>query len=154
MTVDVGDTAPGFYLPADGGETLSLDDFKGRNVVLYFYPKDDTPGCTIEARDFTEMAEAFAGNDAAVIGVSKDSVTRHDKFRDKYGLKVRLISDEDGRLCDAYGVWKEKSMYGRTFMGIERTTFLIGKDGTIKEVWRKVKVKGHAKEVLDKTGTL
>ena len=154
MRVNVGDTAPDFSLPADGGETLSLADFKGKTVVLYFYPKDDTPGCTIEANDFTAHADAFAGHNVVVIGVSKDSVKRHDKFREKYGLKVRLIADEDGTLCDAYGVWKEKSMYGRTFMGVERTTFLIDRNGSIQAVWNKVKVKGHADEVLATAGAL
>ena len=154
MSIEVGAAAPGFSLPADGGGNLSLADFKGSIVVLYFYPKDDTPGCTIEAKDFTALADAFAGHNALVIGVSKDSAQRHDKFRDKYGLKVRLVADEDGKLCDAYGVWKEKSMYGRTFMGIERTTFLIDKDGIIREVWNKVKVSGHADEVLAKAGAL
>ena len=154
MRVSVGDTAPGFSLPADGGETLALADFKGKTVVLYFYPKDDTPGCTIEANDFTELADAFARHNTVVIGVSKDSAKRHDKFRGKYGLKVRLVADEDGSLCDAYGAWKEKSMYGRTFMGIERSTFLIDKDGIIREVWNKVKVTGHADEVLARAGAL
>ncbi len=154
MALSVGDTAPGFTLPADGGEILSLSDFKGKAVVLYFYPRDMTPGCTIEANDFTALADKFRKINTIVVGVSKDSPERHDKFCDKHGLKIRLVSDQDGTLCDAYRIWKQKSLYGRTFMGIERTTFLIDKAGKIREIWRKVKVKGHAAEVLEKVKAL
>jgi len=154
MTLSVGDPAPAFTLPADSGKTLSLSDYKGKAVVLYFYPKDMTPGCTIEANDFTSLADDFKKAGAVVIGASKDSPERHDKFCEKHGLKVRLVSDADGALCDAYGVWKQKSLYGRTFMGIERTTFLIDGAGIVREIWRKVKVKEHAAEVLEKAQAL
>lgn len=147
--VKEGDPAPGFKLPADGGETLSLSQFKDKPVVLYFYPKDDTAGCTKEAIGFTEALKAFETEGATVIGVSKDSPTTHDKFKKKHGLGVRLVSDEDGSLCEAYGVWVEKSMYGRKYMGIERATFLIDGDGKVAKVWRKVRVPGHVDAVLD-----
>ena len=149
MTLAKGDTAPNFTLPADQGETISLADYKGKAVVLYFYPKDMTPGCTIEANDFTTLSGEFEKANAIVIGASKDSPEKHDKFCAKLDLKVRLVSDADGALCDAYQVWKEKSLYGRTFMGIERTTFLIDGKGTIQEVWQKVRVKDHAAKVLE-----
>lgn len=154
MGLSIGDKAPDFTLPADGGETLSLSGFKGRKIVLYFYPKDMTPGCTIEANDFSKLHGEFAKAGAVVIGVSKDSPERHDKFCEKHGLKIRLVSDQDGKLCDAYGVWKEKSLYGRTFMGIVRSTFLIDAKGVVQAVWPKVKVKGHAEEVLEKARSL
>jgi peroxiredoxin Q/BCP len=144
----IGQPAPSFTLPRDGGTDVSLADYAGQMVVLYFYPKDDTPGCTTEAIDFSAEAEAFAAAGAVVLGVSRDTVKKHEKFRDKHGLKVALLADEDGAVCEAYGVWVEKSMYGRTYMGIERTTFLIGRDGKIARVWDKVKVKDHAAEVL------
>jgi peroxiredoxin Q/BCP len=140
--------APSFTLPRDGGGSVSLDELQGRNVVLYFYPKDDTPGCTLEAQSFTAEVEAFASADAVVLGISKDSVKKHDKFRDKYGLRIALLSDEDSDVCERYGVWVEKSMYGKKYFGIERATFLIGRDGRIARVWRNVKVDGHAAEVL------
>ena len=146
---DTGDTAPDFTLPRDGGGEVSLSDFAGKPVVLYFYPRDDTPGCTTEGKDFTASGEAFAEAGATVLGVSKDSVASHDKFRDKHGLSVILLSDENGDTCERYGVWGEKKMYGKTFMGIERATFLIGPDGQIARAWRKVKVPGHVDEVLD-----
>lgn len=144
----IGQPAPSFTLPRDGGTNVSLADYAGQIVVLYFYPKDDTPGCTTEAIDFSAEAEAFAKAGAVVLGVSRDTVKKHEKFRDKHGLKVALLTDEDGAVCEAYGVWVEKSMYGRSYMGIERTTFLIGRDGKIARVWDKVKVKDHAAEVL------
>ncbi len=143
-----GDPAPAFDLSSAGGGRVNLSHLKGKRVVLYFYPKDDTAGCTQEALNFTEKADMFAAKGAVVIGISKDSVSSHDKFTAKYGLKVQLASDPEGAACEAYGVWVEKSMYGRTYMGIERATFLIGKTGRIEHVWRKVKVKGHADEVL------
>lgn len=144
----IGDLAPQFSAQRDGGETLSLSDFKGQQVVLYFYPKDDTPGCTKEAIGFTQSSDDFAKADTTVIGVSKDTVKKHDKFVAKHDLGIALISDEDGAICEAYGTWVEKSMYGRTYMGIERATFLIGADGQIKQIWRKVKVAGHVAAVL------
>jgi thioredoxin-dependent peroxiredoxin len=140
--------APTFKLARDGGGSVSLADFKGQNLVLYFYPKADTPGCTIEAKAFSELSKAFAKADTAVLGVSADSVTAQDKFKAKHGLAIPLASDETHKMLEAYGVWGEKSMYGRTFMGITRATFLIGKDGRIARVWPKVKVEGHAEEVL------
>lgn len=145
----VGAAAPDFTLPRDGGGTIALSDFKGKPVVLYFYPKDDTPGCTKEAIAFTDHASAFEAAGAVVIGVSKDSVKKHDKFRDKHGLSVILASDEDSDTCERYGTWVEKNMYGKTYMGIQRATFLIGADGQIVRVWPKVKVPGHAEEVLE-----
>lgn len=144
-----GTIAPDFTLPRDGGGTVSLSGLKGRKVVLYFYPKDDTPGCTIEAIDFTRLAPEFEAAGTTVIGLSKDSVKAHDKFCRKHGLGIILASDEGGTACEDYGVWVEKSMYGKTYMGIERTTFLIGADGKIARIWPKVKVEGHAQEVLD-----
>jgi peroxiredoxin Q/BCP len=144
-----GDLAPGFSLPAAGGKTVSLDDFAGRKVVLYFYPKDDTSGCTKEAIGFSEAIEGFDAAGAVIVGVSKDSVQKHDKFAAKHGLKVILVSDAESDLCERYGVWVEKSMYGKKYMGIERSTFLIGADGRIAEAWRKVKVPGHVETVLE-----
>ena len=149
MGITTGDAAPNFTLPRDGGAEVSLDSFKGKNVVLYFYPRDDTPGCTTEAVDFTALAESFAEQNAVVIGVSKDSVAKHDKFIAKHDLGVILASDENGSVCETYGVWVEKNMYGRTSMGIERATFLIDPDGVVAQVWRKVKAKGHAQAVLE-----
>ena len=144
----IGDRAPDFSLPADGGDTISLSDYKGRYLVLYFYPKDSTPGCTTEAKDFTAYFADFEANNAAVIGVSKDSVKRHDNFISKHELGVRLISDAESDMIERYGLWVEKKLYGRTYMGIERATFLIGPDGIIRHIWRKVRVKGHAEAVL------
>ena len=144
----VSDKAPQITLPRDGGTTVSLSDFASQMVVLYFYPKDDTPGCTKEAIGFTEMAAEFAASGTVVLGVSKDPVKKHDKFVAKYELGIALLSDEDGDVCERYGTWVEKSMYGKTYMGIERATFLIGADGTIRQIWRKVKVPGHVDAVL------
>ncbi len=127
----------------------SIKEYAGRKLVLYFYPKDDTSGCTREAQDFTALANDFAAAGAAIVGISKDSVASHRKFQAKYDLKVALGSDAEGGVCEAFGTWVEKSMYGRTYMGIERATFLIGADGTIARIWRKVKVPGHAAEVLE-----
>lgn len=151
---DVGQPAPDFTLPRDGGGDVTLSAQKPKAVVLYFYPKDDTSGCTKEAQAFTEHAEAFAAAGAVVIGVSKDSVKSHDKFRDKYDLGVILASDEASDVCERYGVWAEKSMYGKKYMGIERSTFLIDGSGTVRNVWRKVKVPGHAEEVLEAARSL
>ncbi|MCF1710166.1 thioredoxin-dependent thiol peroxidase [Tabrizicola sp. J26] len=144
----IGDIAPDFTLPRDGGASITLSDLKPGKVVLYFYPKDDTPGCTLEAQDFTARLADFQAAGATVIGISKDSVKAHDKFCKKHGLQIVLASDEGGTTCEDYGVWVEKSMYGKTYMGIERTTFLIDGAGKIARVWPKVSVKGHADEVL------
>ena len=143
-----GAKAPAFRLPRDGGESVSLSDFKGRNLVLFFYPRADTPGCTKEAIDFSRLSAAFAENQTAVLGVSADPLKAQEAFRDKHELVTPLASDEQHEMLDAYGVWGEKSMYGRTFLGILRTTVLIGADGRIIRIWRHVKVDGHADEVL------
>jgi peroxiredoxin len=142
------DPAPDVALTGDDGGQVRIGDFKGQKLVLYFYPKDDTSGCTREAQDFTALAGEFEAVGTWVVGVSKDSIKSHAKFRDKYELKVRLLSDADGAACEAFGTWIEKSMYGRKYMGIERATFLIDRDGVIKKAWRKVKVPGHAEAVL------
>jgi peroxiredoxin Q/BCP len=147
-TARVGNKAPDFTLPADGGGTVKLSGLLGRKVVLYFYPKDDTPGCTKEACGFRDALPDFSKIDAEIIGVSKDSVARHDKFKAKYELPFTLVADEDGKACEAYGTWIEKSMYGRKYMGIDRATFLIDETGTLRAEWRKVKVGGHVEEVL------
>ncbi len=144
-----GEMAPAFTLPRDGGGEVSLSEFKGHKIVLYFYPRDDTPGCTTEALEFTALGEEFKAAGAQVIGVSKDTVAKHDKFIAKHDLGVILVSDAEGDTCENYGVWVEKNMYGKVSMGIERATFLIDGDGRIAQVWRKVKAKGHAAEVLD-----
>ena len=144
-----GAKAPPFSLPSDKGETVSLKDFKGKTVVLYFYPKDMTPGCTIEACDFRDSLARFKRKNAVILGVSRDSVARHEKFRDKYELNFPLLADDDGEVCKAYGTWKEKSLYGRKFMGIERTTVVIDPQGKIQSIFSKVKVKGHADAVLE-----
>ncbi|EKF59723.1 bacterioferritin comigratory protein [Agrobacterium albertimagni AOL15] len=149
-----GDMAPDFSLPRNGGGTVSLSDFAGKSVILYFYPKDDTSGCTTEAVDFSGLTEEFAKLGATVIGVSPDSVKSHDKFAAKHNLSVVLAADEEHKALEAYGVWKEKSMYGKTYMGVERSTFLIDKSGKVAEVWRKVKVPGHAEAVLKATQAL
>ncbi|MCI0467820.1 MAG: peroxiredoxin [Beijerinckiaceae bacterium] len=143
-----GDKAPGFELPGDAGERITLASFKGIILVLYFYPKDDTSGCTKEAIAFNGLREEFQKAGAAIVGVSADSTASHAKFKAKYQLEIALASDEPKSMLEAYGVWAEKSMYGRKYMGIERTTFLIGKDGRIAAVWNKVKVPGHAEAVL------
>jgi len=145
---ELGKKAPAFTLPTDGGGKISLKDLNGRKVVLYFYPKDDTPGCTKEACGFRDALPDLSKLDAVVIGVSKDSVARHDKFKAKYELPFTLASDEDGKVCEAYGTWVEKSLYGRKYMGIDRATFLIDENGVLRGEWRKVKVKGHVEEVL------
>jgi peroxiredoxin Q/BCP len=144
----VGAKAPSFTLDADSGGTVSLSGLKGKTVVLYFYPKDDTSGCTAEAIAFSKDAKAFAAADAIVIGVSKDSVASHQKFKAKHRLAVTLAADEDIKVAEAYGVWVEKSMYGRRYMGMERATFLIDGKGVIRHIWRKVKVPGHSEDVL------
>jgi peroxiredoxin Q/BCP len=148
MSLDVGQPAPDFTLPTAGGGTVSLSDLKGQQVVVFFYPKADTPGCTKEACGFTESLPDFSNVNATVIGISKDKVAKLDRFADKHDLKVTLASDEEGKVVEAYGAWVEKSMYGKKYMGIDRSTFLIGPDGTIKALWRKVKVPGHVDAVL------
>jgi peroxiredoxin Q/BCP len=148
MSLDIGDKAPDFTMATDGGGKVSLKALRGKPVVLYFYPKDDTSGCTAEACAFRDTLPDFSKLEATVIGVSRDPVKSHEKFKEKYGLPFPLASDEDGKVTDAYGVWVEKSMYGRNYMGIERSTFLIDKSGVIRNIWRKVKVPGHAGEVL------
>ena len=145
----VGEKAPSFTLPRDGGGNLSLADFKGRKLVLYFYPKADTPGCTQEAIAFNALKRAFAKAETDIVGVSADPVKAQDKFRDKHDLTIALASDESKKMLTAYGVWGEKSMYGRKFMGVRRTTFLIGRDGRVAQVWENVKVPGHAEAVLE-----
>ena len=147
--LETGDKAPNFNLPVNGGGTLSLKDLKGKAVVMYFYPKDMTPGCTTEAQDFRDHIKDFQKAGAVVVGVSKDSVKRHDNFVEKQALPFQLISDENGTLCEDLGVWAEKSMYGRKYMGIIRATFIIDAKGVIRHVWPKVKVKGHAEDVLE-----
>jgi thioredoxin-dependent peroxiredoxin len=154
MAVEAGQQAPGFDLPTDGGGWVRLEDFSGKPVVLYFYPKDDTSGCTKEAQGFAAAYPEFRAAGVGVIGVSKDDVASHDRFKAKYGLPFPLGSDEDGAVVEAYGVWVEKSMYGRRYMGIERATFLIDRDGTIRKAWRQVKVPGHVEEVLAATRAL
>lgn len=147
--VDIGETAPDFGLINSAGEMVHLKDLLGGLIVLYFYPKDDTSGCTAQALDFTAARDAFKASGATVIGVSPDSVKSHVKFTDKHDLTIMLLSDEDKQTVGDYGVWVEKSMYGRKYMGVERSTFLIGADGKILNAWRKVKVKGHVAIVLD-----
>jgi len=147
-TPEIGAMAPDFSLPASGGATVRLSDLRPARVVLYFYPKDDTPGCTVEALDFTALNDAFRAENAVVIGVSRDSVASHDRFTEKHDLGIALVSDSDASLCTAYGVLVEKRNYGRRYIGIERTTFLIDGEGRIQRIWRKVKADGHAREVL------
>ncbi|PWG18113.1 thioredoxin-dependent thiol peroxidase [Salibaculum griseiflavum] len=147
--LDPGTIAPDFTLPRDGGGDVTLSDLKGGPVVLFFYPKDNTPGCTKEAIAFTGLLEDFAASGATVLGISKDSVKKHDNFVAKHDLKVALLSDAEGDVCETYGVWGEKKMYGKTFEGITRTTVLIDAEGRVARVWPKVKVDGHAEEVLE-----
>lgn len=144
-----GDKAPNFSVAFDSAQSVTPETFKGKNLVVYFYPKDDTPGCTVEAKDFRDYLKDFDACNTAIIGVSKDSVKSHDQFKEKYCLPFPLASDENGTMCEDYGVWGQKSMYGKSYMGIERTTFLIDKNGIIRNVWRKVSVPGHVREVLE-----
>lgn len=154
MGLEVGDKAPDFTLPKDGGGKIALKELKGKPVVLYFYPKDDTSGCTAEACAFRDAFPDFSKVKAEIVGISRDSVKSHDKFRAKYDLPFTLASDEDGKVCEAYGTWVEKSMYGRKYMGIDRATFLIDGKGVIRGIWRKVKVPGHADAVLKEAARL
>ena len=144
-----GDLAPAIKAKDENGELITLEEYRGKKVVLYFYPKDDTPGCTKEAIGFTDMIDDFAAADTVILGVSKDSVKKHDKFVAKHELKIALLSDEDGDVCERYGTWVEKNMYGKKFMGIVRTTYLIDGAGTVVRAWPRVKVAGHAQDVLD-----
>ena len=148
MSVSVGDKAPDFTMATDGNGSVSLSKLRGKPVVLYFYPKDDTSGCTAEACGFRDTFPDYGKTGAAVIGVSRDSVASHDKFKKKHDLPFILASDTDGNVTEKYGVWVEKSMYGRKYMGIDRSTFLIDKDGVVRNIWHKVKVPGHVAEVL------
>ncbi len=148
MSLEVGSPAPDFTLPTDGGGSVTLSALKGKTVIVYFYPKDDTPGCTKEACTFGEQLPNFSKVDAVVIGISKDSVASHDKFKRKYNLPFILASDEKSDVTERFGAWVEKSMYGKKYMGIDRSTFLIDKAGVVRGVWRKVKVPGHVEEVL------
>jgi peroxiredoxin Q/BCP len=152
MTLAAGDPAPDFTLPTDGGGSVTLSSLKGRPVIVYFYPKDDTTGCTAEACGFRDAMPRFQG--AEVIGISRDSVKSHDKFKAKYALQFTLASDLDGAVCDSWGVWVEKSMYGRKYMGIERSTFLVDAAGTIRRVWRKVSISGHVEAVREAAASL
>jgi len=145
--LSIGDTAHDFTLPTDGGSEIALSSLKGQKVVLFFYPKDNTPGCTKEALGFNEALTNFKSLNTSIIGISKDSVKKHDNFKAKYDLKFPLASDENSNTCEKYGTWKEKSMYGKTFMGIERSTFLIDENGKIAAIWKKVKVPGHVEAV-------
>lgn len=144
----IGDQAPDFTLASTGGKSFRLDDFKGKKLILYFYPKDDTPGCTTEACDFRDRFERLLSMGVSVLGVSKDSLKNHEKFSSKYQLSFPLGSDESSDVCERYGVWIEKSMYGKKYMGIERSTFLIDETGKIQKIWRNVKVPGHVDEVI------
>ena len=147
-----GSFAPDFTLPSDEGGSVTLSSLRGRKVVLYFYPKDDTPGCTIQACDFRDALPRFNGVDAVVLGVSPDSVESHGKFREKFGLTFPLLADEEHAVAEAYGVWKERTLYGRKVMGIERSTFLIDEDGRVAELWRGVKAEGHAEMLVELMG--
>jgi peroxiredoxin Q/BCP len=148
MSIEIGDKAPDFTLATDGNGKVTLSKLRGQKVVLYFYPKDDTSGCTAEACGFRDSLPKFGKVEAAIIGISKDSVASHDKFKKKYELPFMLASDSEGKVCEAYGTWVEKSMYGRKYMGIERATFLIDEKGVVRGVWHKVKVPGHVEAVL------
>lgn len=148
MSVEIGDKAPDFILPTDGNGTVTLSQIRGSKVVIYFYPRDDTPGCTTEARGFRDAFSEFSKAGAIIIGVSRDTVASHDRFKTKYELPFILGSDKDGKICELFGVWVEKSMYGRKYLGIERATFLIDKQGVVRRIWRKVKIPGHSAAVL------
>ena len=154
MILEVGNMAPDFETDIDGGETIRLSDFRGKKVVIYFYPKDNTPGCTKESCEFRDSHSEFIGEDCVILGVSRDSVRSHDNFRSKYDLPFRLVSDSDGGICESYSVWVQKKNYGREYMGIERSTFLIDSDGVIRNIWRNVRVNGHVDTVLESVRAL
>jgi peroxiredoxin Q/BCP len=147
--IEIGDSAPDFNLLSDKNENISLADLRGKKIILYFYPKDDTPGCTKEACDFRDNLQQFASSNTEVIGVSKDSPEKHQKFKQKYSLPFTLLADSNADVCEAYGVIDKKSLFGKTFLGIKRSTFLIDEQGKIRKIWRNVKVKGHTEQVLD-----
>ena len=147
--IEIGNKAPNFKLASNTGETLSLNSFKDKNILIYFYPKDATPGCTKQAIGFTEHADEFEKRNTVVLGISPDSLASHEKFIKKHNLNVILLADEEKQAIESYGVWKEKKMYGRTFMGVERSTFLVDRTGTVQAIWRKVKVAKHIQEVLE-----
>lgn len=149
MTLQIGDQAPDFTLPSDQNELISLEQLRGKKIVLYFYPKDNTPGCTKEACDFRDAAPLLTDKNTVIFGVSKDSPAKHQKFRQKYQLPFHLLSDENGDVCEAYGVIDKKTLFGNTFLGITRSTFVIDEQGIIQAIWRKVKVNGHTQQVLD-----
>ncbi|KAF0820479.1 MULTISPECIES: thioredoxin-dependent thiol peroxidase [unclassified Cytobacillus] len=149
MTIEIGKTAPDFELESSNGEKVKLSDYRGKNVVLYFYPKDMTPGCTTQACDFRDQHQNFADVNAVVLGVSPDPLSRHEKFIEKHGLPFLLLADEDHEAAEAYGVWKLKKNFGKEYMGIERSTFIIDQEGKLVKEWRKVKVKGHVEEALE-----
>jgi peroxiredoxin Q/BCP len=148
MSLQIGDLAPDFTLPSDQHESISLRDLRGKKVILYFYPKDNTPACTKEACDFRDSLPDFSAQNTVVLGVSKDSAIKHDKFKQKFGLPFTLLADENGNVCEAYGIINKKSLFGKTFLGIQRSTFLIDETGVIRAIWRKVKVAGHVQQVL------
>ena len=148
--LEVGSKAPDFTIPNQDGKSVNLNDLSGKWAVIYFYPRDDTPGCTVEANEFTELYSKFEDNNAVVIGVSPDNEAKHCKFIDKYELRVELLADTEKTMLSDYGVWQEKSMYGKTYMGVVRTTYLINPEGHISEVWTKVKARGHAEVVLNR----
>ncbi len=149
MTLNIGDQAPDFSLLSDQHQTISLSHFRGKNIVLYFYPKDDTPGCTREACDFRDSLPRFSDKNTIILGISKDNPEKHQKFKQKYTLPFTLLADENGDVCAAYGVINKKSLFGRSFLGIQRSTFLIDENGIIRAIWRKVKVNGHSQQVFD-----
>ncbi|MFA5011131.1 MAG: thioredoxin-dependent thiol peroxidase [Ignavibacteria bacterium] len=146
----IGDKAPDFSLLSDSGKKFSLKNLKGHKIILYFYPKDNTSGCTKEACDFRDSIKTFENKETVILGISKDSIESHKSFKSKYNLPFALLSDEEGQMVNAYGVWKEKNMYGKKYMGIERTTFLIDEKGKIKEIWNKVKIPGHVQDIISK----
>lgn len=149
MALEIGTLAPNFSLPTDEGKTITLSELTGKKVVVYFYPKDATPGCTKEACSFRDFKQNFEKKNTIIIGISKDSIKSHKNFKEKQGLNFVLASDESGEVCEAYGVWVEKSMYGRKYFGIERSTFLIDENGKIEKIWKKVSVPGHVEEVFE-----
>lgn len=151
---EIGQKSPNFNLPSTQNGSLGLSNFLGKSLIIFFYPKDDTKGCTVEAIDFSTHLDQFQAQNTTVIGVSKDTIEKHEKFIHKHGLTIPLLSDADGQMCEDFGVWKEKSMYGRQYMGIERTTFLINPIGEIQHIWHKVRVKGHVENVLETVRSL
>ncbi|MBY0501495.1 MAG: thioredoxin-dependent thiol peroxidase [Alphaproteobacteria bacterium] len=151
MTLFVGDIAPNFTLPIEGGKSITLSSLRGKKAIIYFYPKDATSGCTKEACSFRDYKSQFDKKNTIIIGISKDSIRSHEKFKEKEQINFTLASDEDGKVCEAYGVWVEKSMYGRKYFGIERSTFLIDEEGKINKIWRKVSISGHVEDVLEAT---